>query len=75
MIETTRKLIDEVEELKNYYMKMVDLDELKNVSEDSFSIMQSSMKLLDLSEDVLMKQAETLTTINNKLNILLENKG
>lgn len=35
--------------------------------------MQSSMKLLDLSEDVLMKQAEMLTTINNKLDILLKN--
>lgn len=55
-------------------MKMMDWDTMKNdVSEDLFVVMQSSMKLLDLSEDVLMKQAEMLTTINNKLDILLKN--
>lgn len=71
MLETTKKIIEEIEELKNDLIVKNALNTFEELDGDEFIMMQKLFKLLTTSEELMMKQAEMLTSINNKLNRLL----
>lgn len=75
MVETTKKLIEEVEELKNDVIVKNGLNAFEEMDTDEFVMIQKLFKLLTTSEELMMKQAEMLTSMNNKLDKLLSNEG
>ena len=74
MVETTKKLIEEVEELKNDVIVKNALNTFEEMDRDEFVMIQKLFKLLTTSEELMMKQAEMLTSMNNKLDKLLSNE-
>ncbi len=75
MVETTKKFIEEVEELKNDVIVKNGLNAFEEMDTDEFVMIQKLFKLLTTSEELMMKQAEMLTSMNNKLDKLLSNEG
>ena len=75
MVETTKKFIEEVEELKNDVIVKNSLNAFEEMGTDEFVMIQKLFKLLTTSEELMMKQAEMLTSMNNKLDKLLSNEG
>ena len=75
MVETTKKFIEEVEELKNDVIVKTALNTFEEIDGDEFIMIQKLFKLLTTSEELMMKQAEMLTSMNNKLDKLLSNEG
>ena len=75
MVETAKKFIEEVEELKNDVIVKNGLNAFEEMDTDEFVMIQKLFKLLTTSEELIMKQAEMLTSMNNKLDKLLSNEG
>ena len=75
MVETAKKLIEEVEEFKNDVIVQNALNAFEEMDRDEFVMIQKAFKLLTTSEELMMEQAEMLTSMNNKLDKLLSNEG
>lgn len=75
MVETTKKFIEEVEELKNDVISKTAQDMFEDMDGDEFRMIQKLFRLLATSEELMMKQAEMLTSMNDKLEKLLSKEG
>lgn len=75
MVETTKKLFEQVDELMELAGKAMDIQDLKHMDADSLKAMQLTFKMFDTAKELSMKQAETMsriTEIENKLKKLDE---
>lgn len=72
MLETSKKLVKEINEIKKEYVSLIDEDTILGMDSNTLSLVQRSIKLLDLSCDLYMEQAELMEGIDDKLNKLLK---
>ena len=75
MVETTKKLFEQVDELLGLTVKTMDIQDLKNIDADKLQAMQLTFKMLDTAKKLSMKEAEAMsriTEIENKLKKLDE---
>lgn len=76
MLETSKKFVEEVNELKDLCMGQIGNQEmLMNLDGDSLKLIQISMKLIDTSNELILKQAELMNKIKYmemKLDKILE---
>lgn len=71
MLETTNKFIEEVNELKNEFLKEIAGDIL-DMDDKSINLMKKFFGMFDTSMELCKKQAETIDEMNKKLDRLLE---
>lgn len=72
MITVTEKFIEEVNEVKKEFINNVfDYDMLKCMGEKEFILMKRLMGLMDTSIDIMVEQAKSMDSINEKLDLLL----
>lgn len=69
MLETTKKLFEECDELMEIGMSKMSLNE---ISEDDFKAFKKTMNLLDTSKKLAIKQAEIIEQQNEKLDKILK---
>lgn len=71
LLETTIKFVGEYTEVKELCVREFASDML-SMNPDEFVLMTKLMRLLDTSLDLVREQAETIDSINQKLDRLLE---
>lgn len=64
MVETTKKLFEQVDELMELTAKGMGIQDLKNMDTDSFKTLQLTLKLMDTAKELSMKQAKTMCRIS-----------
>lgn len=69
MLETTKKLYEELNELLEQVVKNVDV---RYMSEDDLKTIQLTMKIVETSKDLMVKEANMMDDMNNKINMILE---
>jgi hypothetical protein len=75
MKETANKTIEVIAELKEFIVKkIVGENILMEMDPDVFKLTQMSLQLVELTGDLLVKQAEMMEETNRKLDLLLERK-
>lgn len=75
MVDTTKKLFEQADELMELAAKDMSIQDLKNMDTDSFKALQLTLKIMDTAKELSMKQAEAMrkiTEIENKLKKLDE---
>lgn len=76
MKQTAEQFINEVKELENDLVKMicsqVNVDAIESIDVDEIRMVQKSLKLMNTSCDLLLKQAEMMDNMNEKLNTMLK---
>lgn len=73
LVETTKKLNEEVKEIKEFCAsKMGEL--VLDGDADTIMIMSKMFKMLDLSMELLAEQANMMTDMNRKLDVLTARK-
>lgn len=69
------KCVKELKEMKDFCAKMIGNETtLMSMGSDELSMMQSSLRLIDASAELMMEQAEIIENMNRKLDRLLEAK-
>ena len=72
MKEAAKNFIEVVDELINRLMKeTVNRDTLKNMSADDLSVIKQCFKVIDISKELLLAEADKLDRIEDKLDRLL----
>lgn len=75
MLETTKKLVDEMKELESQVMKKLIGDGLADIAEyagtEEIAVILKCYKLWNTSLDLMLKQAEVIDGMNEKLDKLL----
>lgn len=71
MFTTAKQFVKEVDEIKTIAKREILSEGFNNLSEEQFSLMQKMFKLLDTSEEMLLKQAEMMDGMNKKLDKIL----
>lgn len=62
-----------INELKTLYIRaFIDEDALKSMNPNNLELVQKSLKLVDLTNDLINEQMNAIDEINNKLDKLLE---
>ena len=67
----TNEIIKEVNEMKDIFMKSLSLDMLEDMDEDGFIAMKKCFKLMNLSMELAVEQAQVMDEINAKLDKLV----
>ena len=77
MKQTTRKLVDELNTLKALCIEEILSKDIGDVDERGIKAMKSTLRVINLTNDLMMEQAEMMEDMNKKLDKLLErnNKG
>ena len=74
LVNKTDQLIEEVNELKDSYMKMFGSEMFNYMDENTFVLFKKSFDLLNTSMDVIKEQAKIIENIDKKLDKLLARK-
>ena len=75
MLENTRKMIEEIDKIKAICIKeMCDPDVLMCMNGNTLEMLQESMKLIEISKDLMITQATMMEDMNKKLDILVDKK-
>lgn len=72
MLAMTLKLNEEINELKVDISKQLGFDNLINMSAEEFEMCKKIFSILDTSQGLMIRQAETISDINRKLDMLLK---
>jgi hypothetical protein len=72
MLKTTTNLIEGIHELEDLMMKEIGTDIIEDMDSDQFVLLKKAFELMKTSEELMLKQAETFESMNNKLDRLLE---
>lgn len=78
MLETTKKIVGEIEELKELAMSELckcSMSAIADMGASEFKALQLSLKLFDDCTDLMVKQAEMIENQDKKLDKLLELMG
>lgn len=71
MMETATKLNGTIDDAMNMALKAYGMDMVKSMDEDDLAMFKTYFKIVDAYKEYIIKEAETLDEINNKLNKLL----
>lgn len=71
MLVTAKKLNVAIDDVMNMALKAYGMDMVKSMGEDDLAMFKTYLKIVDAYEEYIMKEAETLNEINNKLDKLL----
>lgn len=75
MLENTRKMIEEIDKIKAICTKqMCDPDVLMYMDGNTLEMLQASMKLIEISKDLMIAQATMMEDMNKKLDMLVNKK-
>ena len=74
LVDKTNQFIEEVNELKDSYMKMFGSNMFEYVDEDTFAMVKKMFKLMNTSMEVIKEQAEVIEVIDKKLDKLRSRK-
>lgn len=72
MLEMTKKMIEEVEEIMDYCIKQIGFKDLTMMGKEDFEFMQKCIHLMETSKELAVKQAEMMDEQNRKLDLILE---
>lgn len=73
MLEETKKVIEEIDELKKFAMDlMVKEDVFKDMDTEGVVAIHKCMKLVDMSCNLAEKQADMIDQMDRKLDLILE---
>ena len=73
MLENTRKMIEEIDKIKAICIKeMCNPDVLMDMN--TLEMLMESMKLVEISKDLMIAQATMMEDMNKKLDILVDKK-
>lgn len=75
MLKETKRLLEEVDEFKYLCMGQIGREMLDSMDETTLELYKRMFQLVRASEDLMLKQAEMMESINTKLDKLLEKKG
>lgn len=68
---TANELVEELNNLKTLIAIEIANQDIEYIDERGFKALQSSIKVINLSNKLMIEQAETLDKINSKLDKLL----
>lgn len=71
MLKTAKKLNVAIDDVMNMALKAYGMDTIKSMDEDDLVMLKTYLKIVDTYEEYIMREAETLNEINNKLDKLL----
>lgn len=74
MVETVKKLYEEVDELSNICMRNFEISSFVNMGEDEFRALKTMFGLLNTCKELSLKQAEMLENMNRKIDELYKKK-
>lgn len=73
MLETTKKLLNEVEEFMKLGMSTLDVTEmLEGMDETTFKMYKLMLNMIDTSKELAVKQAELMEEQDKKLDKILK---
>lgn len=72
MLETTKKLIGEIDDIMGMCMRQFDLDDLMSMDKDQLEAVQKLVCIINTSKELIIKQAEMMEEQNIKLDLILE---
>lgn len=73
MLKTTLKLNEEINELKEHIFKeFLCSDSVMNMNGEQFEVYKKMFQLMNTSQELMVRQAETINEINEKLDKLLQ---
>lgn len=71
MLETAKKLNGTIDDVMNMALKAYGIDMIKSMDEDDLVMFKTYFGIVDAYKEYIIKEAETLNEINDKLNRLL----
>ena len=77
MLNTSKELVKEMNDMKEVYMEQFATSEMFDyMDEEVFALLKRSFKIMDLSGELIVQQAELMEQMNKNLELLLQqNKG
>lgn len=72
MVEAVNKMNEITEELMDLVVSSLDRTQIIRMSEDEIRLYQMAFKLLEVSNEVMVKAAEMMEAQDRKLNMILE---
>lgn len=72
MKEITKQYVSEVKEVKKSLFEMMDYREIQNMDTEMFKFLQTLLRLIDTSNQMVMESGEMMDEMNIKLDLLLE---
>ena len=71
MTQTTERLVEEINNLKTLCIEEALKYNIEGVDEQGLKAMQSSLKVINLTNQLMIEQAEMMEAMNRKLDKLL----
>lgn len=71
MLNETKKMVELIDEMMDYIGGMFDLASFEAMDEEEFKMIKLYMKMIDLSKDYMLKQAEEFDKQGEKLDLIL----
>ena len=66
MLETTKTIIKEMDEVMNAYMKqMLSFEDLMDLDDEASRLLKRAWSLMDMSKKLMLEQAEALDKIDD----------
>ena len=74
MVEATKELSEQVNELMELTVNMIGVQDFKDTNPEEFRALQLMLNITDTANTILIKQAEAMVNIEKKIDTLLSKK-
>ena len=74
MVEATKELSEQVNELMELTVNMIGVQDFKDMNPEAFRALQLMLNITDTANTILIKQAEAMVNIEKKIDTLLSKK-
>ena len=74
MVEATKELSEQVNELMKLTVNMIGVQDFKDMNPEAFRALQLMLNITDTANTILIKQAEAMVNIEKKIDTLLSKK-
>lgn len=74
MVETTKKLMEQIDEVTTFFVSKIDAEDIKEMDEGVLLMLKKGLKIMDTAKELSMEQAKAmdrLERIEDKLDKLL----
>lgn len=72
MKEITKQYVKEVKEVEKSVIEMMDGSDIQNMDIEMFKFLQTLLRLIDTSNEMVMELGEIMDKMNAKLDLLLK---
>lgn len=72
MLKTTKKLIEQLEEVKKMAFAQFGIEDVLDLDDESFKMAKVTMEMYDTALELSLKQAEVIDALDKKTDELLE---